>query len=880
MSDVESFVGEVAASVVRRLIDRGHPGIRLQNVTSFNPATLLEKLRDITPVPRVAVAGENATSLAKASKYPQAALTADLAVATEWRNDPKVKESVIVVSFGEEERLGSFHRFTEVRDRDLYREICELALSIVCPNEVLKHWWQVLERADAGRQISVFRLASYLLYLKSRPKQIPEASREGLFHLGLLPSTEFFENSTPAGLIRSLIANRLLIEKIEILGNADRDRLSRSLEAVKPAQRQKCQEIVGRIFKYNRSGTDKDREALLAEDVRSLFEAKKSSSSTGKATRVVPIERAGVDAILQGDDEELEELGRKLKETIETFEENETPTVTLDLTNRSEQASAKIPPPLVRLLHRCVTAEKFGGVFKFPNSDNFDAALGDIDKAKYTPFGHDGDKSFQTLLTRVIDLGIVEPEVMDRWKAFIDSRKLLSEHAVAIAISPMVALSSDSKLLQAGQAYIDMFAELSASIRDRFEAVASQSSTGARHLCAQLLVLDTIYFETPGTVYAILSPLHPLHLWKYVRLAEQLRDDRGTLNEEQKKVLADSAVKLPHFVTALFVPEGLVSNSHPLVLPESRQIAELPCYQQENPHYAGTEGQERLIRILRKFLVLYPHAKRSFRLCLVDPPELPGFLTELASQIADESFPVEGVNLVVFRTLDRPVSIGNDHQQLETIASVFAAEDSPRFVLNIRPSRTTYSDINTHLEQDPVHVLAIFDPSRSTVGRFTSRDTGFVHPLVLPKEFQYDPIEDQLLITPAATGDLFDVYYSLQNRLNNALTGSHFGISSSLGSDFPKTGSLLSHCTWLVLGDKLVDALPTNGGQMISFEPGIRRDIIVLTENLTKFERAFDYYLRKANLDPTEESLRELIATSAELVGEGLLGLIRPDGDE
>jgi hypothetical protein len=179
-----------------------------------------------------------------------------------------------------------------------------------------------------------------------------------------------------------------------------------------------------------------------------------------------------------------------------------------------------------------------------------------------------------------------------------------------------------------------------------------------------------------------------------------------------------------------------------------------------------------------------------------------------------------------------------------------------------------------------VHVLAIFDPSRSQVGRFTNRDAGFVHPLVLPKEFQYDPIEDQLIITPAATGDLFDVYYSLQNRLNNSLTGSHFGVSSSLGPDFPKTGDLLKHCAWLVLGDRLIDSLPTDGGQMISLEPGVRRDIIVLTENLTKFERAFDYYLRKANLDPTEESLRELISSSAELVGEGLLGLIRPDGDE
>jgi len=880
MSDVESFIGEVAASVVRRLIDRGHPGIRLQNVTSFDPASLLGCLRDVKPLPRVAVAGENAASLVRASKYPQGSLTTDLAVATEWRNDPKVKESVIVVSFGEEERLGSFHRFTEVRDRDLYQEICEIAFGSVCPNEVLKRWWQVLERTDAKRQISVYRLASYLLYLKGRPGQIPEASRDGLFHLGLLPSNEFFEHSTPARLKGNLNANRLLINRIEILSNADRDRLNRSIEAVKPAQRQKCQEILGRIFKYNRSGTDRDREALLAEDVRSLFEAKKTTSSTGKATRVVPIERAGVDAILQGDDQELEELGRKLKETIETFAENETPTVTLDLTNRSEQASAKIPPPLVRLLHRCVTADKFGGVFKFANSDNFDAALGDIDNAEYTSFGLDGDKSFLALLTRVIDRGIIEPEVMDRWNAFVNAREVLSEHAVAIAISPMVALSSDKKLLQAGQDYIDTYAKLSATIRDRYEALASQSPTGARHLCAQLLVLDTIYFETPGTVHAILSPLHPLHLWKYVRLAEQLRDEKRSLNDEQKQVLAESTVKLPHFVTALFVPEGLVTNSHPLVLPESHQIATLPCYQQENPHYAGTEGQERLIRILSKFLVLYPHARRSFRLCLVDPPELPGFLEQLATEIASESLPVDGMNLVVFRTLDRPVSIGNDDQQLEIIAAVFAAEDSPRFVLNIRQAATTFSDINTHLEQDPVHVLAIFDPSRSTVGRFTSRETGFVHPLVLPKEFHYDPIEDQLIITPAATGDLFDVYYSLQNRLNNALTGSHFGISSSLGPDFPKTGSLLSHCTWLVLGDKLVDALPNNGGQMISFEPGMRRDIIVLTENLTKFERAFDYYLRKANLDPTEESLRELIAASAELVGEGLLGLIRPDGDE
>lgn len=878
MTDVQAFLGEIAGKVVRALIERKHPGVRLQHVTTFSPETMLRQLNS-DPRPRVVIAGGAVADLARKTKYPAALLTADLSDAAEWRNDPKVTDTVVVVSFAEEERLGSFHRFTEVHDRELYQEICETALAELCPNDVQTTWWRVLAKPEVRRQLSVYRLASYFLHLKARPKKIPETSRDGLYLLGLLPSKQFFEHPTPAQLLRNLNNNRQLINRIEILNNADRDRLNRGVELADAGDRSRLVATLGKVLKYNRSGSDADRAMLAAEEVRELFEARKNAPKT-KTPRAIPIERAGVDAILHGDDKELVQLGKKLRETIAAFEEDETPHVTLDLTNRTEQVTAKIPPPLVRLLARAVTRDVFGGRFKFEKADTFDDALGDIDNAEFAPFALEGDKSCQTLLKRVIDAGLIEPEVFDRWQAFVKARGLLAEQAAVIAVSPMVALASDKKLLQAGKDYLESYASFMGAIRDRYEAVASQSAKGARHLCAQLLVLDTILFETSTSVYGILSPLHPLHLWKYVRLAEQLRDEKGTLNDEQKQMLGECAEKLPHFVTALFVPEGLVSNHHALVLPESHQIATLPCYQQENPHFAGTEGQDRLLRIFRKFLVLYPHAKRSLRVCLADPPDLPGLLEQLATQIASEDLPIEGVHLTVFRTLDRPLSLGNDDQQLETIASVFAAGDSPRFILNIQQTKTVYQDILNHLRQDPVHVLAIFDPSRAQVGRFVSREPGFVHPLVLPKEFQYDPIEDQLVITPAATGDLFDVYYSLQNRLNNSLTGSHFGVSSSLGPNFPKTGEFLKNCTWLVLGDRLMDALPTGGGHMISFEPGVRRDIIVLTERLTKFERAFEYYLRKANLDPTEESLRELITASAELVGEGLLGLIRPDGDE
>ena len=54
----------------------------------------------------------------------------------------------------------------------------------------------------------------------------------------------------------------------------------------------------------------------------------------------------------------------------------------------------------------------------------------------------------------------------------------------------------------------------------------------------------------------------------------------------------------------------------------------------------------------------------------------------------------------------------------------------------------------------------------------------------------------------------------------------------------------------------------------------------MVSESMTKFEREFSYHLTQANLAPTDESVRELIASCSELIGDGLLGLIRNSGEE
>lgn len=878
MNGPADFLGGIAADVVVHRIGEGHPGIFVQEVTSFTYASFLQHLK-AKALPRVAFAGlasSEVQTLCRKARYPDGLVTGDLAVATAWRNDPGVAESVVVVAFGEEERLGSFHRFAAVRDRDLYVAICDRAETDLCPNAVLSLWWKVLRRPEVMRQLSVHRMALYFLALEAEKKRLPQVSREAFHLLGLLPSRTFFEHASAPQLLKNYRANRHLAARIEILSNADRDRLNRAVERATGSNRDEFQRTLGKILKYNRSSADNDRGELVSEEVQALFEAKKDTPRP--KGRPVSTELAAAEAILDDDEDEVRNLGERLRKLIADFDENETSRANIELTNRNEQASIVIPPPIVRLLARAIGDEVFGGIFRLGATSPTDRILDDIDRAEFVPFSRTGERTCDAMLRRVVNSQWLEPEALQHWEKMIAARRVLAVDAVAIALSPLVAFGSSDALLAAGREYLSAYEDLLAVLKSRFESLAKNSPTGTRHMCAQFLVLDTILFETAGSVRALLSPLHPLHLWKFVRLADQMRSDRQTLTEDYRHTLAERAEKLPNFVTALFIPEGLVAE-HALVLPESGQLATLPWYQQDDPHFSGTEGQDRIVRILRKFLVLYPHASARLRIALVDPP-MPGDLLELiASQITSAELPVAGAHIAVYRTLERPLTMGSDDEQVEIIAELFADDGGRQFSLEVHTEKTTYADVLTELDQQPVHVFVAFDPSRSQVGQFSGRDTGFIHPLVLPKEFQYDPMEDQLVITPAATGDIFDLYYSIQNRLNNALTGSHFGVSTTLGPNFPRVREILKRCTWLVVGDKLMDTQPLKEGHVISYEPGARRDIVVISDSFTKFERAFGYYLRRVNLDPTDEAIRELVTSSADLVNEGLLGLIRADGE-
>ena len=87
----------------------------------------------------------------------------------------------------------------------------------------------------------------------------------------------------------------------------------------------------------------------------------------------------------------------------------------------------------------------------------------------------------------------------------------------------------------------------------------------------------------------MLSPLHPLHLWKHVRLAEEVLENRTNLSESDKEFLEETVEEQPHVLTNLTVGGGRLVHDETYFI-QSAEEATLPVYTESNRAEPGDNG--------------------------------------------------------------------------------------------------------------------------------------------------------------------------------------------------------------------------------------------------------------------------------------------------
>lgn len=907
MSEISNTTGLVIARAIIAHARHGAFGVLVKDMPEFDADSLLEGLaaqkREIRF--RVAMPGFPAHQIrqlkekAGALGFDQETFVTTVEGAERWRNDVEVKETIVVVAPRELAKLNSLNRFTMLRSDELYDQVCEEAKSKLGVNDAQRQLWKALGTKRVRKAVPLEGLLAYFSELeRCKEQDIPQRSREALYLLGLLPDPGLFRNPTAAKISGRLEDNQKTVDQLEMLTRADRQRISKALAARAGTKAgEALRDIYLRVMAFYREHAPEKLSELTLDDAHRLLRTKNQDTqdtaeddetevpeppSDGKP-EPRPTQNPSIrvmDLILEENDEGLTALAEVVQDAIQSEDEDEEiepkdpeTGVVLDVDKRH---------PFLRIIERFVTASSWGALVDAgAHSLTLDEALAQIDKAEAHPFNPlSKDWDLRGVLAGLVADGQLEESVLGSFDELVNTRTMLTKYLRGIVLQPLVQLNARQEILSAAQRYLAAYEALTEGLKRSYEVIADVAPDGVQILVSRVLALDTIVIKTGESFKAILSPLHPLHLWKYIELSRQLRLQVSSISNTEKELLRSRVDELPNFVTTLYVSAYMTKAGHK-VLPEAGVRDGIPYYEELAHQYAGRDGVPEIAKLLDKFCVLHPHARFGLRVAFIDPPDVEYLLKEIVRLSGGSGLEVDAVHVRLFFTQRANPAVGalgggaEDEEGAERFRGIGSAG---QFTLEVQDEVLKLEQVAEKLREHPAHVTVLFDPSNAKTLRFARSPSLVVHPICLPMQFSYDKITRSVKVIPASDGGVFADHNDLRNRLSNLLTGSFFGVTAELKAEEQQLQKLTKGCAWLVVADRAQEGALSIGVPRISLKRTGKRDVAVYAQDKNKFVVEFDKQLRRCNYTPTRPAVERLIDDLGGLLADGLLAVVSQGG--
>lgn len=897
MPQLEVTTGEVIARAVLAHAERGAFGVLVQEMPEFEPRALLEGLsRGARASLRISMPGyPPAVSKLLKDTARRLGLQEDwfgttVEGAERWRNDRAVTETIVVVAPREIPKLSSLKRFHVLTGGELYRQVCTEGHDRFGVNEAQRQLWRAFQHKSVGRTLPLEGLLAYFAELSGcTEREIPTRSRELLYLLGLLPDPDLFTHPTAAKIAQRLLENQRVVDQLEVLSRTDRQRISRALgDRAGTRASGALQDTYQKAMAFYREQDPARLKDLSLRDVQRLFRAKSEPVTADEpgAERASPDEPResapetrptvrALDLLLDGDDAGLERLGDAIRSAINADADEEDASEARD-PETGAVLEVRRTHPFLRVVERFVGQDRWGGVVE-TSGVTLDESLALLDKAEPILFDPDGPEwdLRRTLARMVEDVGL-DPALVAAYDAMRESRRVLAAEIKPLLIDPCVQLNSSREFFAQAERYLAAYKALTEGLKRAYESIAEVAPEGVEVLCSQVLALDTIVLRSAAGLKAVLSPLHPLHLWKYVELSRQIRVQAGALSEAEKELLRARITELPNFVTTLYL-SNYITGAGPKVLPEAGSRGGVPYFEELAHQYAGRDGFAELTRVTEKFCALYPHARMGLRVVFIDPPDIEFLLKEMVKISDGAPLEIDGVHVRLYFTSRHDASVnalGGGAEDEDGAERFRGAGAGSRFTLEVNDAPMTLQQVAQELQARPAHIAVYFDPSTAKTRRFARSPSLTVHPLCLPMQFSYDVITHVVRVIPAADGGIFTDHNDLRDRLSHNLTGSFYGVTAELKAEQRVLASLAGGCTWFVVADRAQEGALSFGVPRVALYRCAKRDLAVYATGLSKFVGEFDRQLRRANYTPDARAVERMIQDLGGLLSDGLLALV------
>lgn len=349
MSEITAATGSVIARAIIAHARQGAFGVLVKDMPEFDPESLLEglatrhaKIRFRVAMPGYAPKwGRKLRDKASTLGFDEKSFVTTVEGAERWRNDVKVKETIVVIAPKEIPKLNSLNRFRTLRSDELYEQVCQEGRTRFGVNDAQRQLWKALEHKKVRKGVPLEGLLAFFSEMeKCLENEIPERSRQSLYLLGLLPDPDLFTTQTSARIAVRLEENQKTVDQLEVLTRTDRQRISKALASKAGTEAgQRLQEIYLKVMAFYREQSPARLQELTLRDVNRLLKSKiedskkpesgatNSEELNGEDSAIEkpthsPTVRA-MDLLLEEDDEALAALGEVVQAAILNEEEDE-----------------------------------------------------------------------------------------------------------------------------------------------------------------------------------------------------------------------------------------------------------------------------------------------------------------------------------------------------------------------------------------------------------------------------------------------------------------------------------------------------------------------------------------------------------------------------
>lgn len=919
-----SFVGEALAAWILDRLDTDNDFAR-EGLPHADPDALLEALgkgglpQDVFSLALVGFGADEATIRADAARHGLGRLggiTTDLHVATQWRNERDKHPRIIALARGYNPSVHGLRFFSRASSSELAGYLLAWAASqrefIATPQH--RNLLTILQSHPSMAPLrSLEGVSNFLATWSSAQVGSIEAPRDALPALGLLADPQLFEADDVA---KRLEKNLALGERITILTpsevrqrrqRAARYRNQQTADAVNEALNRLDAHRIGDRFAHL---TFEDAEHLVtlppdsapADETPTEVEGEEAAEDGGGGSKDAEPEfrEAAVDALLEGREEDLAAIGKALEDAWTQFDQTGDHLASTEETSKGVvNLDETVDPKIIEWVTGFCSADLFGGLVEtdVPDLSQALARFAEFNPVLVNPeaiWRHNGiSYSIEELLREWDEVEAVAEasprSLAEMWRDFMATRASLAGDIRPLLIHPREWLDTHPDAKERCRQYLTVAGELYKAVQQNYRAVWDQSREWAQATLDAILSLDLVQVrilrgENGVSAKAVMLPLHPLHLWRYLRLGEILRDLSlaGSLSDSDRKVIIEELRRPEQFLGV--IRTGATPDARGLnqLLPVANTICGLATFENLHNAVSSADGIETLVLALNHYVLLYPNHPKPLRLTLVNPPEPAKLLERLTKFLNEARERVPALNVTIVATgqhNDRLIAAAT----LEGKAQDLVYEKVAAGRLELRVERQPYENLNRlvsdALDSRPQHLIAIFDESSISVRRRRVERLLPMSPFCVRHEIVVDKMLGDITLSAHPGEPPFSDFVLMIHEFEQEQRDSTM-IASADADRLRSTidGLLLGDqppAQWVLLADR---ALPAESGmkaiRLLQRKEG-HRQVLLSAANYGRLSTLMYAAFASCNLTITDEGIGHVLRQGVNLVGAGLLDMIK-----